>query len=443
MHVVLLPLVAALLAVPVVVAQASDQANRSEVAPRSGVSSQTPASEPVLTLDQAITLAEAANPELRRTLALRSSVEGNAADANTILWNNPELSAERTRRAVPQAPGITETQREWSADLSQTLEIAGQQGHRRRAAHQELDALNASIEDARLLLRGEVERQFVQVVALQERLATERLAVSIIEETSLSVQKRVAAGEDSRLDGNLANIEAVRARNQVGALEEQLLEARRELAATLQLPPGSLPAAAGALTAARPVASLETLLDRAARRPALRALGHREQAAKQRLQLERSARYPDITVGLATAREGVGPSRERVTTLSMSVPLPLFRRNAGGIGRAVTELTQAEIDRQAADRNGLADVTVLWQKQQSLQRRVAALQTTILPVLEENQRLSMTSLRAGEISLVQLLLVNRQMLDGRRDLIDTQTELRMATIALALASDWPHGEAAP
>lgn len=434
MHVVLLPLVAALLLIPVFDARANNQATPSSTAPLASATDRSTPSAAALTLEQAFALGEAANPDLRRALAQRSAVEGDAADAAAFFWHNPELSAERTRRSIPQ-PGLSpETQREWSAGVSQTIEIAGQQGYRRRATRAELEALDAAIAHARLLMRSEVEQRFVQVLSIQERLATEQLAVNLIEDVSRSVQKRVAAGEDSRLDGNLATVEAVRARNQLGVLEEQLLEAQRELAAALQLPAGALPAAAGPLVPATPMQALQTLLDRASRRPALRALAHRELAAKQRLLLERSARYPDITIGLTAGREGGSFTRERLTTLSLSVPLPLFRRNAGAIGRAATELTQAEIERQAADRNGVADVAILWKKQQSLRGRVAALETSILPVLEENQRLSLTSLRAGEISLVQLLLVNRQLLDGRRDLIDAQTELRLVGIALRLAS---------
>ena len=60
----------------------------------------------------------------------------------------------------------------------------------------------------------------------------------------------------------------------------------------------------------------------------------------------------------------------------------------------------------------------------------------MLPALEENQRLSVKSLQAGEIGLFQLLVVNRQVLDGRRDLIDAQTERRLTRTALHLAAGW-------
>jgi cobalt-zinc-cadmium efflux system outer membrane protein len=389
-----------------------------------------------ITLERAWELAENANAALRQARAQRAAAEGEAADASGLLWNNPRLSAERVRREVPQPGAAPETRREATIGLEQTFEIAGQQGLRRTASQQQLQALEASIEETRRQIRAEVEQRFVRVLSIQERVETESASLKIIEDAAVSTAKRVAAGEDSRLDGNLAKVEAVRARNQIGLLQEQLTQARAELGATLQLPADELPIVSGALAAAEPSYTLAQLQESAASRPLLRALDHREQAAKNRLSLERAARYPDITVALSSGREGPLAARERLTGITLSLPLPLFRRNAAGIGRASTELTQVQIEQDTERRNSRASVTALWQQLQSLNARVDALRTSVLPALEENQRLSVKSLQAGEISLGQLLLVNRQVLDGRRDMIDALTELRMTQVALRLAAPW-------
>lgn len=436
MHVLILPsLVAALFVIPVF--SHADQIgggypiNADVVSGPGGAVLSSP-----LTLAQAWQRAETANVDLQRAQAQRAAMEGEATEASGLLWNNPRLFSENVRRAVPQEGQPSSRQREWTAGIEQTFEIAGQQGYRRQATRQQLTALDASIDDARLEVRREVERRFVQVLSLQERIATERQAAKLIEDTAASVRKRVEAGEDSRLDGNLASVEAVRARNQIGVLEEQLLQARAELRIALQLPSNALPAVIGSLITPAPTYTLEMLLQRAAERPALRGLNAREQAAQSRLSLERAARYPDLTVGIATGREGSTAARERLTTLTVSLPLPLFRQNAAGVGRAATELSQTRIERQAAMRNGGASVNALWQKLQSLNARVDALQQTVLPALEENQTLSVKSLQAGEIGLFQLLVVNRQVLDGRRDLIEARTELRLTRIALYQAAGW-------
>ncbi len=391
---------------------------------------------PPITLDQAWQLAEDANATLRQARAQRAAAEGELADASALLWNNPRLSAERVRRDVPQAGLAPETRREAAFGLEQTFEIAGQQGLRRKASQQQLQALEAAIEEARLQIRAEVEQRFVRVLSIQERIATESASAKIIEDTAASTAKRVAAGEDSRLDGNLARVEAVRARNQIAMLQEQLTQARAELGATLQLPMAQLPSAVGPLAQVETAYSLAQLQESAAARPLLRSLEHREQAAKSRLSLERAARFPDLTLALSRGREGPSTARERLTGVTLSLPLPLFRRNAGAIGRAATELTQAQIEQDTERRNSHASIAALWQQLQSLKARVDALQTAVLPALEENQRLSVKSLQAGEISLVQLLLVNRQVLDGRRDTIDALTELRMTQIALRQAAGW-------
>lgn len=387
-----------------------------------------------LTLEQAWRLADGSSVELRQELARRAAVQGEAADARSLLWNNPKLSGERIRRDVPAPVGAGEQRREWTAALEQTFEIAGQQGYRRHAADSELAALDATIDETKRALRAEVERRFVRVLSLQERIATESASQKIIADTAVSIGKRVAAGEDSRLDGNLAAVEAIRARNQIGVVQEQLIAARAELATILQLPPNVLPEVTGVLAAKQASINLAQLQANAVARPLLTALAHREQAAKSRLSLERAARYPDVTVAVSTGREGPLSGRERLTGVSLSVPLPLFRRNASAIGRASTELTQVQIEREATLRNTTANVASTWEKLQNLTSRVEALQTAVLPALEENQRLSALSLQAGEIGLVQLLLVNRQLLEGRRDLIDAQTELRLAQISLLQAS---------
>lgn len=397
----------------------------------------TGAAEPPLTLERAWQFAEQANPAIKAAQANLAGAEGQLTDARGLLWNNPQIAAERSRRRVPE-PGLgDELQREWRAELSQTLEIAGQQGHRRGAAEQDLSALKATLEEARRQVRAEVERKFVRVLGLQTRAETEAELVGVIEDAAAAARKRFEAGEDTKLDANLAEVELARAENQLAAAREQLIDARAELAATLQLPPETLPEAQGALAsgAALPY-TLEQLLAAAAGRPRLRALEHQEQAARSRLGLERAAAYPDVTVGLFAGREGPGEARERISGLSISLPLPLFRRNSAGIGSATTELTRTQIERQAAARDTRATVLALWQRLDSLRGRVERLEDLVLQRLRDNQRLSTAAYRAGEINLTQLLLAARQVLDTRREALEATTDLALTRVELEQAAGW-------
>ncbi len=394
-----------------------------------------PAEAETLTLGRAWQLAEENNSQLRSARATLDAAQGELADARSLLWNNPQLSAERRRKEVPQPAAPAQTNREWSVGLSQTFEIAGQQGARKSAAEQSLAATQEAIAETRRQLRAEVESRFVRVLGLQQRIRMEEQTLKLIEDAAGAVGKRVKAGEDSRLDGNLAQVEAERARNQVAALREQLLQARADLASTLQLAADALPQVEGALDRDMHY-TLDELLAAAQDRSLLRALDHREAAAKSRLDLERASVYPDVTLGLTSAREGPADLREKVTGLSISLPLPLFRRNATGIGRATTELTQTQIEKQAAQRDVRAQVMALWERLENLRSRVKRLTESVLPSLEENQHLSVTAFRAGEIGLLQLLVVNRQVLDGQRDLLDARTDLRLTGVALEAAAGW-------
>ena len=389
-----------------------------------------------LTLEQAWEQADQANPALRSVQANLAAAQGELTDARALLWNNPQLATDLRKHIIPQTNNPAQVNHEWTVGLSQTFEIGGQQGQRRSAAEQSFAATQEVIADTRRQLRAEVEQRFVQVLSLQLRIQMEEQTRKLIEGAATAVRKRVAAGEDSRLDGNLAKVEAERAQNQVSLLREQLVRSRADLATLLQLPSDNLPVADGSLDTPRAAYTLEELLAGATNRPLLRAFDYREKAARSRLGLERAAVYPDVTLGLSTGRAGTADARENITGLSVSLPLPLFRRNDTGIGRATTELTQVQVQQQAAQRDARAQVLALWERLQGLKSRVKRLSESVLPSLEENRHLSAEAFRAGEIGLLQLLLVNRQVLDGQRDLLDARTELRLTQVVIEAAAGW-------
>ena len=395
------------------------------------------AAEAALTLERAWQLAEQANPGLGAARANLAAAEGQVTDSRSALWNNPQLLLGGARRSLPRPGQSSCGARDVEVGLAQSFETAGQQGFRREAAGQDLEAVRLGIEETRRQLRGAVEQRFVRVLALQLRIAAEDEGLRLFDDAAAAVRRQADAGEASRLDRNFAQVEAERARNQRAALNEQLTDARAELAAALQMPPDVLPQAVGDLDVLEADLSLEGLLARVAERPLLRSMERREKAARSRLDLERASVYPDVTVGLSSGRQGGVDGAESFMQLSISLPLPLFRRNATGIGRAVTELTQARIESTAVSRDSRALIIALWQKRESLMARVERLEQAMQARLDENRRLSEISRNAGEIGLLQVLLVNRQVLDGRRDLLDARTDLRLATVALKAAAGWP------
>ena len=389
-----------------------------------------------LTLAEALRLAETASPAVRAREAQLAAEEGARREAASLLFNNPEFSAGRTQRSAT-APGSGA--REWGLGIAQPIEIGGQQARRREAASASLEALRAEIDDARRQARAEASQRFHAVLAAQRRVRLEQHSVELFDSSALAVAKRRSAGEDTRLDANVALIEAERARNALAVSQEQLQDAKSELATALQLPPSAVPEVVGdfSVPSGAPLPyGLDQLLASAQALPKQRALAAREEAARARLGVEHASRYPDVTVGLNVGREGPADGRERVTMLTLSVPLPLFKRNDAAIGQASSEVTQAQIERSATMRDSLAQVRRLWSRLDSQRERLARLQRAMVAASADNQQLAAKSRQAGQIGLLDQLLVNRQALDAERDLNDALADFHSTRIELENAAGW-------
>jgi len=392
---------------------------------------------PPLSLAEALRLAEAAHPAVRSRQAQLAAAEGARREATALFFNNPEISLQRTRRGAATPDGASA---DWNSGVSQAIEIGGQQAHRREATAAALEALRAETEDAQRQARAEAALRFHVALAAQRRVRIEERSVELFEGTAQAVNKRRAAGEDTRLDANVALVEAERARNALSRAREQAIAALGDLAATLQLPPSALPELAGDMglpgTTVAPY-GLEQLLSSAQAAPRQRAVTAREAAARARLATERASRLPDLTLGLNVGREGPGDARQRVTTFGVSMPLPLFKRNDAAIGQALTEVNQAELDRATLGRDALAQVRQLWSRLNSQTERVQRLLRTVAPASTDNQQMAVKSRQAGQIGLLDQLIINRQALDAERDLNDALADYHATRIELEHAAGWP------
>lgn len=388
-----------------------------------------------LTLVEALRLAES-HPSVLARQAQLAAAEGNRRESASLLFKNPEIGLDRTRRR-----GVTPDGRanEWGASIAQPFETGGQQARRREAASASLQALGAEIEDGRRQARADAALRFHAVLAAQRRVLIEQRSVDLFDGTSQAIAKRRAAGEDTRLDANVALIEVERARNALAVAKEQLLDARVDLASALQLPPSSAPEVVGDLVmpevGALPYAA-EQLLALAQNLPKQRALLAREASAKSRLSVEMGNRYPDVTVGLRVGRDGPASGRESVTTLSVSVPLPLFQRNDAAIGQALSDASVAGIEVTSATRDLQAQIRRLWYRLDSQRQRLQRLRQAMVAAALDNQQLAVKSRQAGQIGLLDQLLVNRQALDAERDLNEALAEFHMTRIELENAAGW-------
>ncbi|MEZ0209694.1 MAG: TolC family protein, partial [Methylophilus sp.] len=366
-----------------------------------------------LTLETAWQLAARSNPELQRQIANQDIPDGDYQDAKGLLYYNPVVNMDMRQRSIAQSPGANSRRGEWGAGIAQTFEIAGQQGWRRNAAQLSQQAIALDIAEEYRTLHAQMEEQFVTVLAIQKRMEVEQRILKLIEQNTALSRKRVQAGEDSLLDGNLAVVDTERARNQLSALNEQLVRARAQLAATLQLGEAELPVVSGELMPVANTYTLTDLLEKLTARPAIQSLDVKESAARSRLALQKNLTYPDLTVSVNNSREATIAGDDNITSLGVSLPLPIFRRNGAGIGRATAELTQSEINRTALTRNAKAAIQAAWLRRENIRERISRLDKEVYPRLEENLTLAKLAFENGEIGLPQLLILQRQAVDAQ------------------------------
>lgn len=338
--------------------------------------------------------------------AARRGIEGAAArlDAAGTPRNRPELEFE----AAQSFDGDT-TALELRA--SQTFELGGGAGARRRAAGAALAGARAEADAALSAARAAARRGYFQALAARRDVELAREAIALADRVVEVAQARLDAGQVAAIDVSLARVGAGRARAESRRAEGEFEAARAELGMYLPGAPEGWDFQAAAVAADLRVDERRAVLIALDRRADLAVLAARVEESEAQVSLTEAEAAPELTVGLGYEYErdrieGDGidiRSRSHTASLSIGLPLPLWNPSAGEAGAARAQARRSEAEAAAARARIAAEVRAAARRMHAAAETVALFTGEILPAANRNLADIQGGYSAGELSISDLL----------------------------------------
>jgi cobalt-zinc-cadmium efflux system outer membrane protein len=367
-----------------------------------------------LSEDEAVAIALWNNPRFQADLASLGLARADLLEAGMI--RNPLLTL-----LLPLGP----KQLELTGSLP--IQDLWQRPRRVKAAGLEVERVASSLVQSGLDLVRDSKRAYAdaQLAVRREALADE--ALDLRRRIARITEARLAAGDISRAEAAVSQVEAETAALDRQRLAEERRAAEDRLGLLLGLT-GGAPVLSTAQPQPRPLDHGDALLKQAlAARPDLRAAELVIEAQAARLGWEKSKLLGQVSgiVDLnGSGKQGleVGPG--------FSLEIPLFNQNRGGMARARAELERAAWNYAAVRQQIAVEVRSAQRLYQLAADSLAALRGRVLPAVGQTVAQAERAFAEGEGSRLFVLEAARQMIDARLREAELEAALRRAAAEL-------------
>ncbi len=291
------------------------------------------------------------------------------------------------------------TEREETYSLSQRLDISGKRSKKIESAMKKRDARAFFVEHDTAGLLSQMKQSFYRVLFLKENEKALSEIAGVFSDVERKTEARVSAGDASEADlmklvGEKNKI--VRGRE---ALRADLKSEKRKLALLLNIQEPEIEVSGEFSVKPLSFSILELTGMGQQNRPDIKGQGKTVEAAEVSLSASKKEAIPTIDLE-AGYRKRTGGFNGFV--FGISVPLPLFDRNQGGIARAQAELQQEKIIFEAMKKAADYEANLLFDRIASLQARVEDLSRQ-LETSRELTRIAGIAYEEGETGLLDLL----------------------------------------
>lgn len=369
-----------------------------------------------LTLAEGEVVALVYNRELRLA-RLRAGV--SAASAQYAgLWEDPVLSTDLTRI-------IQSTEHPWKAftTIGFTIPISGRLELERARAGDEHRAAVVRAWAEEWVTRVELRRRWVEWSSAREQAAVMRQFLERLDDVVGIVDRIAEAGEMSRVESRLFQIERATRAAELAALETVAALAELALKDMLGLPATAAVVLTPSLTMTTEHDLGET--SEVADTNVELAIARAEyDVAERSLELEVRRQYPDLTIGPGYGRE----DGEDQILLGLSIPLPILNRNRQGIAAATAERDMVRASYETTYErlvNALAQAMVA--RQTASQQR-AALESRVVPLVDEQYADARRIAELGDVNTLVLLETLTRQQETKLRLIEARAAETLAQI---------------
>jgi cobalt-zinc-cadmium efflux system outer membrane protein len=379
----------------------------------------TAGAQPVsLSFEQALARAREQSPALLIARARIEEARGRLTGARVRFRENPTID-------VGSGPRTTEQGTLTDLDLgfAQSFETGGQRAARIAGAEAGVARETAVAADAgRGALRA-VALAYLRLRYAQDRIELLTGAETVAADVVNVATRRYQAGDIAVLDVNIAKVARARARAARFVADGDRIALAGELQRLLGLAPGTAVIASGSLRLERRP-DLSSLLAAVSNRPDLRAIDADIHDAEADVQLGRAAARPDVGLGARFKRE----EGHKAVLGELTITLPVFSQGqelrATGAARASRLRLELETSRAAI----ASELRSLYAAYAAREGALAVFEQEAMPGVDENETLARRSFEVGQISLAELLLIRREIVDTRLEYLSRMLDVAESVI---------------
>lgn len=358
-----------------------------------------------LTLRQALSLVLLRNPQLSAFSGEERAAEARIIAAAAI--PNPSVSIE-----VENFGGRNERRGFRSAEttlaLGQLIELGGKRSGRIRVAGLQRDLARWDYETTRVDVLARTVQAFVDVLAAQRRQLLAKRQFELAKQVSASVGARVQAGSESPVEGRRSDVVLTTRRVELDESRRSLDRAQISLAALWAGRP-QFETAEGDFDRIADLPTLDTLLNAVAGNPDLARWTAEIGLREATIELQRAQKTPDFTVNAGIRRSG--DTDDTAFIVGISVPIPVFGANPGGVAEARSNLAVALERRRAAEVAVSAELTRAYESLTGAARTVELLGNDGMPGAKAAFEAAQQAYRSGKFGLLQVLDAQRALIE--------------------------------
>jgi cobalt-zinc-cadmium efflux system outer membrane protein len=379
----------------------------------------------LLTLDQALSLAEQSSPILSEVAAQVGQAKAGIQSASAYLNPSFQILAGNQGARPIRTPGVPGPLLHFSA--TQTLEIPLERRARIRVSRFQLGSTEYLAAGVHLSVVADVKRAFYDVLRRREEVGHARENLALVEDLRRRVGVRVQVGEAGRLELTRAEAELSRARALVSAAEIELANSQASLRAVIGAAPGVTYDLQGDLDNRVDLAPLGELRRMVlAQHPALAEAKTLTLRSEALVQDQRALRIPQPTF------YGEYEHQPDITyyRVGVIVPLPLWDRRKGPIAEAEAQVRRSEAITRRRELEIVAALERAYDQYQLSDEQVETVQKGSLREAEAAVDAARAAYKFGERGILEVLDAQRVLQGVRDDLLNAMYARQSALIDL-------------